>query len=44
MVSGLMKLYCWNVFITKMEPYDFAHTLIALEVYVKNLHEPCGHF
>ena len=44
MVSGLMKLNCWNVCITKTQPYDFALTLTALEVDVKNLHELCGDF
>jgi hypothetical protein len=46
MVSGLMKLNCWNVFITKTQLYDFTHThtLTALEVDVKNLHELRGDF
>ena len=39
-----MKLNCWNVCITKTQPYDFALTLTALEVDVKNLHELCGDF
>jgi len=44
MVSELMKLNCWNVIITKTQPYDFAYTLAAYEVDVKNLRELCGDF
>jgi hypothetical protein len=39
-----MTLNCWNVFITKTQTYDFAHTLTAHEVDVKNLHELRGIF
>ena len=44
MVSELMKRKCWNVFITKTQPYDFTHILTAPEGDIMNLHELRGDF